>query len=171
MTVAFIPRSLISSSRVMKARTAARSPKSAGATNRARTSIEANVSSFVPTKDAMDQAMPPRRDEPEAEGAAASPAAATTPPPASLTSRPAKPRCPHGRRRESADLGGVTRARSRRHVLVMPDIGPSRNALSASPCPDGLASIGGCRLVERAELDEIPAGCSHRGAWTATPAP
>ena len=62
MTVAFIPRSLIISSRVTKARTAARTPNSEGESRRASTSIARNVTARAPVKLRSDQKTPLRNE-------------------------------------------------------------------------------------------------------------
>src|SRR3954465_4713138 len=63
-TVAFIPRSLPSSTNARNTVTAATAPNSDGTSSRARTSIDTNVTAFAITNVTVAQAMPRRSDWP-----------------------------------------------------------------------------------------------------------
>jgi hypothetical protein len=64
-----MPRSEPSSTKARNVATAATTPNSAGTSRRASTSMETKVSAFAATNVTVDQATPPRSDEPKPSGA------------------------------------------------------------------------------------------------------
>src|SRR4051794_11861239 len=107
-TVAFMPRSLASSTNARNTVTAATAPNSDGTSSRARTSIDTNVTALAITNVMVDHAMPRRSELPQ---------------PSVLTRAPRRSHNPRRGRAENVVVEGsqaLRPARGREVVLVSP---------------------------------------------------